>query len=146
MKHKEQLVVLVIWFALLTGVHAYAVVVKTGSTPPRAALESASLNTVLAVAALAAAGLSLVLRGVLLGGFRKGTLNLDTPEGQRRFLAGNIVCFALAEVPGVFGLVVGLQGGAVGEWLPFIGLSILFLWWHIPLPARFAPKTDARLL
>ena len=146
MKHKEQLVVLVIWFALLTGVHVFAVVAKSGTAAPGAAQGAASLSTVFAIAGLAAAAASLALRSILLGGFRKGTLTLDTPTGKQRFITGNVVCFALAESPGVFGLVVGMQGAAVSEWLPLIGLSILLLWWHIPLPGRFAPKTDGRLL
>lgn len=146
MKHREQLVVWMVWFAMLTSIHIYVVLLKTGDARPQPAADASSMVTVLSLAAVAAAAASLVLRAVLLGGFKKGTLSLDSPEGRQRYVAGNVVCFALSEMPGVFGFVTGLQGFPTRDWAAFIGASALLFWWHIPLPGRFTPKTDGRLL
>lgn len=146
MKHKEQLVVWMIWFAMLTSVNIGIVMVKLGENTPKAPGFEASLVGVFSFIALGAAAASIVLRQVLLGGFRKGTLSLDAPQDRQRFVVGNAVCFALAELPGVLGLVVGLQGASAEGWAPFSVLSFLLFWWHIPLPGRFIPKPDGRLL
>ena len=146
MKHKEQLVVWMIWFAMLTSVNVGIVVVKLGGDRVKASGFDASLVGVFSFIALGATAASIVLRQVLLGGFRKGTLSLDSPQDRQRFVVGNVVCFALSELPGVLGLVVGLQGAAAEGWAPFSVLSFLLFWWHIPLPARFTPKPDERLL
>lgn len=77
----------------------------------------------------------------MLGGFRKGTVSLDTPAGRGQYLTGHVIVFALSEAIGVLGFVNGLNSrGETDAWLPFIGGSFLLLLIHIPLPSRFEPQ------
>ena len=136
-----QLVAMVIWGALLSAIFIYWGIAATSmggngdSSKP-----DASLAETLAIAAAAASGASLMMRQVFFSGFRKGTLSLESPEGQQRFLTGNIICFALSESIGIFGLVLALGGHPQEDWLVFFAAAVVLMLIHIPLPGRFQAK------
>lgn len=129
------LVVFLIWGALIMGQCAFILVLITNEAPAQGA-PHASLFALLAGIQ---AALSFVVRHFMLAGFARGTLSIDTPAGQTRFTAGNVIVFALCESIGIFGFIQGIHHAEQGVWLPFIGGSILLLLVHIPLPARFTP-------
>lgn len=132
-----QFTVFVIWAALIMGLvtMTFVITVQDGERSEQ------SLASIFALVAGVNCALSFVARHFMLGGFRAGTLSLDTPEGQRRYLTGHVIVFALSESIGVLGFVNGLNSrGETDAWLPFIGGSILLLLVHIPLPSRFQPQ------
>jgi hypothetical protein len=133
------LVVFFIWGSLIMGQLAFILVLITKEAPP----QGASSASVFALLAGINAALSFVIRHFMLGGFARGTLSIETPAGQTRFTAGNIIVFALCESIGVFGFIQGQRHAEQSVWLPFIGGSILLLLAHIPWPARFTPARAA---
>jgi len=136
---KPQLIVFIIWGALCSSICLYAVMLSSMTfAPPKG--DPNSLGQVIALAAGSAAALSFFLRKLLLGGFSSGVLSLDEPVNRGRFVAGNVVVFALSEGVGVLGFVNGILSNGRGDsWLPYIGLSFLLMLAHIPLPSRFKP-------
>lgn len=82
--------------------------------------------------------LSLRLRRTLLGEFRHGDWTLESPEGARRFVMGNVVCFALSTSVGIMGVVVRSLDHAPDLYL--VGAFALLLW-HMPLAFRFRRRT-----
>jgi hypothetical protein len=98
------------------------------------------MGQITALAAGSAAALSFFMRKLLLGGFATGTLSLDEPAQRGRFVAGNVVVFALSEGVGVLGFLNGILSNGKGDaWLPYIGLALILMLAHIPLPSRFKP-------
>ncbi len=133
------LTVLIIWGALCSSLVMYAVVLNVITfAPAKEAHEP--LTGIFALVAGIMAPLTFVLRKLLLGGFAAGRLKVDGFTGRNRFVAGNLVVFALSEGIGVLGFVNGLMSHGEREaWLPFIGGSLILLLLHIPLPSRFEP-------
>jgi|GEM_PF-844365 len=135
-----QLTVFFIWGALCSSVLVYAAMLSSMTFMPGKG-DASSAGSVIALAAGSAAALSFVLRKLLLGGFTAGTLSPDDPANRGRFIAGNIVVFALSEGIGALGFVNGITHNGRGEaWLPYIGLAFILMLAHIPLPSRFQPK------
>ena len=136
-----QLTVFIIWAALCGSLCLYAVMLSSMTFAP-AKGDAKSLGQIIALAAGSAAALSFFMRKLLLGGFTTGVLNLDDPAQRGRFVAGNVVVFALSEGIGVLGFVNGLLSNGKGDaWLPYMGLALALMLFHIPLPSRF--KTAA---
>jgi len=136
---KPQLIVFIIWGALCSSICLYAVMLSSMTFAP-AQGDPKSLGNIIALAAGSAAALSFFLRKLLLGGFSSGVFSLDDPSQRGRFVAGNVVVFALSEGVGVLGFVNGtLSNGRGDSWQPYIGLSFLLMLAHIPLPSRFKP-------
>ena len=134
-----QLLVFIIWGALCSSLFMYAVMLNVMTFVP-ARGDASNLTSVIALAAGSAAALSFVLRKMLLGGFTSGTLSLDDPANRGRFIAGNIVVFALSEGVGALGLVSGITaGGRTEAWLPYLAVALVLMILHIPLPSRFQP-------
>jgi hypothetical protein len=137
-----QLTVLIIWGALCTSLLVYAGMLSSMSFAPSKG-GVASVGSVIALAAGSMAALSFVLRKMLLGGFANGTLDLNDPAMRGRFVAGNIVVFALSEGVGALGFVNGIMSNGRGDtWMPFIAGSLVLMLLHIPLPSRFQAKGD----
>ncbi len=133
------LTVFIIWGALCFSLIVYAGMLSAITFVPVKEAQPA-LTGVFALAAGCAAALSFFMRKLLLGGFAAGTLSLDDPEQRGRFVAGNVVVFALSEGVGVLGFVNGITSNGVGDaWLPFIGGALILMLLHIPLPSRFKP-------
>jgi hypothetical protein len=104
--------------------------------------DTSSLGNIIALAAGSGAALSLVLRKLLLGGFATGKLSLDDPTHRGRFVAGNVVVFALSEGIGALGFVNGVSSsGRIEAWLPYLALAFVLMLLHIPLPSRFKPAS-----
>ncbi|WP_395749222.1 hypothetical protein [Prosthecobacter sp.] len=139
--NKVQTTVFIIWGVLCSSIFMYAAMLSSMTFAPGPnASASGSLGGVIAIIAASSTILSLLLRQLLLGGFSAGKLSLDNPQDRGRFVAGNFVLFALSEGIGVLGFVNGLSSTGRGEaWLPYIGLSLLMMLYHIPLPSRFKP-------
>ncbi|WP_395739594.1 hypothetical protein [Prosthecobacter sp.] len=139
--NKVQQTVFIIWGVLCASICGYAAMLSSMAfAPGPAASPSGSFGGILAIIAASSTILSLLLRPLLLGGFSAGTLSLDNPQGRGRFVAGNFVLFALSEGIGVLGFVNGISSTGRGEaWLPYIGLALLMMLYHIPLPSRFRP-------
>ncbi len=136
---KPQLIVFIIWGALCSSICLYAVMLSSMTFAPSKG-DPKSLGQVIALAAGCAAVLSFFMRKLLLGGFATGALHLDDPMHRGRFVAGNVVVFALSEGTGVLGFVNGILSNGKGDaWLPYVGLSFLLMLAHIPLPSRFKP-------
>ncbi|MFO1484517.1 MAG: hypothetical protein U1F71_14245 [Verrucomicrobiaceae bacterium] len=136
------LVVFIIWGALCSSLLVYAAMLSSMTFVPGKG-DASSAGAVIALAAGSAAALSFVLRKLLLGGFSTGTLSVDDPANRGRFIAGNVVLFALSEGVGSLGFVNGLcSNGKGGAWLPYIGLAFILMLLHIPLPSRFQPRQD----
>jgi hypothetical protein len=136
---KPQLIVYIIWGALCGSLGLYAVMLSSMTFAPTQG-DPKSLGNIIALAAGSSAALSFFLRKLLLGGFSSGVLSLEDPVNRGRFVAGNIVVFALSEGVGVLGFVNGtLSNGRCDSWLPYIGLSLLLMLTHIPLSSRFKP-------
>ncbi len=134
-----QLVVFIIWGALCSSLCLYAFMLSAMTFAP-AKGTAQSIGQVIALAAGSAAVLSFFLCKLLLGGFATGTLDLDDPAHRGRFVAGNVVVFALSEGVGVLGFVNGtLSNGRGDAWVPYIGVAFLLMLAHIPLPSRFKP-------
>lgn len=131
------LIVFIIWGALCSSVLVYAVMLSSMTFMPGKG-DSSSASNVIALAAGSAAALSFVLRKLLLGGFTAGKLSLDDPANRGRFIAGNVVVFALSEGVAALGFVNGISNNGKGDaWLPYIGLAFVLMLAHIPLPSRF---------
>ena len=136
---KPQVIVFIIWGALCSSICLYAFMLSSMTFAPSKG-DAKSFGQVIALVAGSAVALSFFLRQLLLGGFATGALNLDDPAQRGRFVAGNVVVFALSEGIGVLGFVNGtLSNGKGDAWLPYIGLSFLLMLAHIPLPSRFKP-------
>lgn len=134
-----QLIVFVIWGALCGSLCLYAIMLSSMTFAPGHG-DPKSLGQIIALAAGSAAALSFFLRKLLLGGFSSGVLSLDDPAHRGRFIAGNVVVFALSEGIGVLGFVNGILSNGQGDaWLPYIGLAFVLMLLHIPLPSRFKP-------
>jgi len=134
-----QLTVFIIWGALCSSICLYAVMMSSISFAP-AHGATITFELVIALAAGSAAALSFLMRKLLLGGFTTGVLSLDEPAHRGRFVAGNVVVFALSEGVGVLGFLNGILSNGKGEaWLPYIGLAFILMLAHIPLPSRFKP-------
>lgn len=130
-------IVFVIWGALCSSLLVYAAMLSSITFIPGKS-ETSTLSNVIALAAGSAAALSFVLRKLLLGGFTSGKLSTDDPANRGRFVAGNVVVFALSEGVGALGFVNGISNNGHGEaWLPYIGLAFVLMLAHIPLPSRF---------
>lgn len=137
-----QLTVFIIWGALCTSLLVYAGMISSMTFVP-GRNDASSLSSIIALAAGSAAALSFVLRKLLLGGFADGKLSLDDPAHRGRFVAGNVVVFALSEGIGALGFVNGISSsGRIDAWLPYIGLAFILMLLHIPLPSRFQPKNE----
>lgn len=134
-----QLVVFIMWGAMCFSLIMYVVVLNVITfAPPQEAQEP--LTGIFALVAGIMAPLTFVLRKFLLGGFSTGRLQVDGHPDRNRFVAGNLVVFAMSEGIGILGFVNGLLShGERDAWLPFIGGSLMLLLFHIPLPSRFAP-------
>jgi hypothetical protein len=136
-----QLIVFIIWGALCTSLLVYAGMISVMTFAPGKA-DTSSFSNIIALAAGSAAALSFVLRKLLLGGFATGTLSLDDPAHRGRFIAGNVVVFALSEGIGALGFVNGVSSsGRIEAWLPYIALAFVLMVLHIPLPSRFKPAS-----
>ncbi len=134
-----QLIVFIIWGALCFSLCTYAFMLSAMTFAP-AKGDTQSMKQVIVLAAGSSAALSFFLRKLLLGGFATTALDLDDPAQRGRFVAGNVVVFALSEGVGVLGFVNGtLSNGRGDAWLPYIGLAFLLMLLHIPLPSRFKP-------
>ena len=134
---KAQLMVLIIWGALCSSLCLYAVMLSSITFAPSQSAPSA-MGQIIALIAGSATVLSFLLRRLLLGGFISGALSPDDPEQRGRFIAGHVVVFALSEGIGVLGFVNGILANGKGDaWLPYIGLSLVLMLLHIPLPSRF---------
>ncbi len=135
------LTVFIIWGALCSSIFVYAAMLSSMTFAP-VKNDAASMSSVIALAAGSASALSFVLRKLLLGGFATGKLSLDDPAGHGRFLGGNVVVFALSEGVGALGFVNGLMSNGAGDaWLPYLGLALILMLAHIPLPSRFKPAS-----
>ena len=132
-----QLIVLIIWGALCTSLLVYAGMLNVLTFAP-AKTAVASTGVIVALGAGSASALSFLLRKMLLGGFTTGKLSLDDPANRSRFVAGNIVVFALSEGVGALGFINGVMSNGRGDaWVPYIGLAFILMLLHIPLPSRF---------
>jgi hypothetical protein len=137
-----QLIVFLIWGALCASLLVYAGMINLMTFAPGKA-DTSSFSNVIALTAGSAAALSFVLRKLLLGGFATGKLSLDDPAHRGRFVAGNVVVFALSEGIGALGFVNGVSSsGRIEAWLPYIALAFVLMVLHIPLPSRFQPRND----
>lgn len=136
---KPAFLVFFIWAALCGSLCMYAAMLSSMTFLP-AKDDAGSMGQIIALAAGSAAALSFFLRKLLLGGFAVGEFRLDDPAQRGRFIAGNIVVFALSEGVGVLGFVNGILSNGQNEaWLPYIGLAFVLMLLHIPLPSRFKP-------
>ncbi|MDZ4401838.1 hypothetical protein [Prosthecobacter sp.] len=136
-----QLTVFIIWGALCSSLLVYAGMLSSMTFAP-AQGNQGSLGGIVALAAGCAAALSFFIRKLLLGGFVNGQLTLDDPANHGRFIAGNVVVFALSEGVGVLGFVNGITSNGAGDaWLPYIGGAFILMLLHIPLPSRFKPAS-----
>lgn len=134
-----QLVVFIIWGALCSSLVIYAVMLSSMTFAPSQTTPR-SMGQIIALIAGSATVLSFLMRRLLLGGFTSGALSLDDPQQRGRFIAGHVVVFALSEGIGVLGFVNGILSNGQGDtWLPYIGLSLVLMLLHIPLPSRFKP-------
>ena len=132
-----QLTVFIIWGALCSSICLYAVMLSSITFAP-AHGDPKSMGQIIALAAGSAAALSFFMRKLLLGVFATGALSLDEPAHRGRFVAGNVVIFALSEGVGVLGFLNGILSNGQGDaWLPYIGLAFILMLAHIPLPSRF---------
>lgn len=132
-----QLIVFIIWGALCTSLLVYAGMLNVMTFDPAKA-DAASTGVIVALGAGSASALSFLLRKMLLGGFTTGKLSLDDAANRSRFVAGNIVVFALSEGVGALGFINGILSNGRGDaWVPYIGLAFILMLLHIPLPSRF---------
>lgn len=132
-----QLIVFVIWGALCTSLLVYAGMLSAMTFAPTK-VDAASTGTIVALGAGSASALSFLLRKMLLGDFTSGRLSLDDPANRSRFVAGNIIVFALSEGVGVLGFINGILSNGRGDaWVPYIGLAFILMLLHIPMPSRF---------
>jgi hypothetical protein len=122
------------WFAMLvaTGVYFMALTVIVGSAP-QAAPDVTTLRYVL----MAAAGVDIGAIYV----FRR-RLPLDALAGKpvpapAEVFGSYVVCWALSESVGLFGLVLGIVGRSVAEAQPFLVVAAALLIWQRPRPAHF---------
>jgi hypothetical protein len=134
-----RLTVWLIWFGLLGALAVYVVMLRTAAPPPPAKLD-ANMPRILGVVAVVVAIVSLVLRKVFLGGYKTGALNLESYGGRKLFITGHVVCFALSESIGVFGLMLGFVGYPLDLCAWFLLGAVAMMLWHMPLASRFSPS------
>ncbi len=137
MLKSAHLIVFIIWSALCTSIFVYAVMLSLMSFASVKG-DASTVGSVIALAAGSAAALSFVLRKLLLGDFSAGKIKAEDAAHRGRFIAGNIVVFALSEGVAALGFVNGISNnGQSDAWLPYLGLSLILMLAHIPLPSRF---------
>lgn len=139
-----QITVFIIWFSLVMGLIVLAGLLFTVTFEPGATPPSSDDTGIFAIIAGANALLALVLRWLLLGGFRTGKRSLHSPSGLVCYVIGHLLVFTFSESVGVLGFVNGITAhGEMGAWLPFIAGALVLLLLHIPLPSRFRPRIDS---
>jgi hypothetical protein len=136
MQPSPLLIVWIIWFALLSALGVYVGLAFTSAPTPATPPES-SLPTLLATLAVVIGGTSVMLRPLLFGGLKSGRVELNSMAGGQKLLTGNIICFALSESVGIFGLVLAFQGYPQESWWVFFVAAAALMFIHLPLPARF---------
>jgi hypothetical protein len=123
-----------IWLGLLvaTGFYLLVLVVVLGAEPAAPA-DVPTLRRVLMVLSLAAiAGIYVLRRRLPL----EALASRPSPSPQAVF-STYVVCWALSEAVGLFGLVVGFVGRSVVEAQPFFMVAAALLLWQRPRPAYF---------
>ena len=115
-----------------TGVYfvALTVVLAAGAAEPTDVI---TLRRVLMVLALANIGGVYVLRRRL----PLEVLAARSSPPPQEVLATYILCWALSEAVGLFGLVLGIVGRSVVEAQPFLMVAAALLLWQRPRPAYF---------
>lgn len=108
---------LILWIAMTQSVILYAVVVKMAARPAMPEIDPAApdLKLIFTIISISLVVVAFILRFTVLQ--------------NKPALATSIyiVIFALAEVPGIVGLLQGLQGTPMKELYPFLGMSLLAL-------------------
>jgi hypothetical protein len=107
-----------LWLALMTGVGAYFLILQFITIPPESEA-AADLKNPFYVAGLLAAIASLAVKHFIRSRSNKeGKL---APFAQGAF----IFSLSLAEVAAILGLVLGLLGGAISDYIPLFAVSLV---------------------
>lgn len=139
-REQALLAVWIIWFVLLGCLGSYVFILPIiHQGPAGSETQEGAVPWVLGGIALGIAVLSLVLRSILLGGFRRGTLMIAEPQAARRLVAGNVACFALSEAMGVFGVILSAMGYPLDLCATFVLAAVVMMIWHTPFARRFQP-------
>jgi hypothetical protein len=133
-------VIWVLWGAFFASIGACAIFLWLGRPVSYQRLNDAFSNT-MGIIALVTIIASLVARPLFFGGFRRGTLSLNSPQALKRLLLGNMVCFGSGELLGVWGLFLGIRGYPLDYCVQFFAAAVVLILWHMPLASRFSPAS-----
>lgn len=127
----------IIWGTLLASLGIYAALPLLVTPAGEGMGEGARILTLCLVAvAVATAAATFILKRVLVvAPVARGEMDAKTPRGAQRIQLGYVVCWALAESIGVYGLVLYFLTHSVTTMLPFIVGSALLLVAHAPRAA-----------
>lgn len=123
-----RLLLWIVWIGLTQSIILYAVVVKMAARPAMPEIDPAApdLKLIFTIVSISLVVVAFILRFTVLQ--NKPTLATSI----------YIVILALAEVPGIFGLLQGLQGAPMKDLYPFFGMSLLAL---VALSPAVVPKS-----
>lgn len=127
----------IIWGALLLSTVVYAGVGLKLQLAPSGSVPDPKLVLLFALLAVVLVSATALVRQFLIDGpLGEGRLDLREPPQFQRYLATQVVIFALCESVAVFGLVLRVQGLPAERFLAFVGGGFLALLLHAPVQAR----------
>ncbi len=137
----------IIWFALLSAIVIYGVIGQqfaTSGPDPESAPASGLVQILTLISALCL-GAGFVVRFLFLSRPLQGKpIPLDNPDHFQRYLATQMVIFALCEAVAIFGLILRLTG-EVGPrgFFAFLSVAFVALLLHAPvhLPLQLPKAT-----
>lgn len=133
----------IVAIAMIASLGVYAVVVEVlaaqalGGEPPLPAESHDTVRTILYGVAIADGFLATLLARLLRPG-------ADAADPVSRLFAASVVALALAEAPGIFGLVLFILTRNASEAYPLIGLSAVLLLFHFPRRDRWLEAVGGR--
>jgi F0F1-type ATP synthase membrane subunit c/vacuolar-type H+-ATPase subunit K len=135
-----------IWWALFAALIVHGVVAYTVA-PMREVEPGQSVFVIfvaLGVISLATAVATIFVRGrMLVRPIQSGALDPARPEDRQQAFVAFVLCVALTESIGIYGLVVAFFSANASWSLPFIGLAVLLMLVHRPTAADLRPPLVA---
>ena len=137
----------IIWAALVASLFVYGAVafVVAASRPPAEAPSPRLLAALLGVVALTTGLATIMIRGrMLVVPIARGELDPRSPSGGQRAFVPYILCLALTESIGLYGLVLSLLAGNARWSLPFLAVALALMLVHRPTaPELRSPQSGA---
>ena len=124
----------IVWTLLLAALAAYYVVIRVVLAQPGTPLltDAASMRNVFFLLSAAVVGVIVL--------FQRGVLPIQAREGLSVAYLRHVLCWALAESIGLYGMVLAFQTRQADDAHVFLVVAAALLVWLRPQPERFPPN------